>query len=154
MFANYYVPGLNVAFDVALIATLLLTLAVIPYGKRRKPGTPMTWGEAMVAATYAFGLLFLAYGVVPNQWLLHADNELNWRKDRLVVGPSLGSKHLLEYLPFDVTRQVLRDLVAVTIYAVMLGLQIAMWAWWQKRGAKKSSEVEVSTYGRPLVRKA
>ncbi len=33
-------------------------------------------------------------------------------------------------------------------------LQIYMWSWWQKRGQSKSTELEQSTYGRPLVKKA
>ena len=51
MFATkYYVPGLNMALIVSFVVTVGLTLLVIPYGKRRKPGTPVTWGEAMLAA--------------------------------------------------------------------------------------------------------
>jgi hypothetical protein len=41
------------------------------------------------------------------------------------------------------------------IYIAFLGLQIYMFSWWQKRGKKApSTEVETSTYGRPLVKKA
>ena len=29
---------------------------------------------------YVFGLLFVAYGVVPHQWITHADSELGWRR--------------------------------------------------------------------------
>jgi len=29
-----------------------------------------------------------------------------------------------------------------------------IFAWWQKRGAVKTKEVETSSYGRPLMRKA
>jgi hypothetical protein len=154
IFAKYYVPGLNMALIVATLLTVGLTLLLIPIGKRRKPGTPLTWGEAVLGATYAFGVMFLAYGVVPHQWLAHADNELRWRSDKIMIGPKLGSKHLLKYLPFTITAQTIRDIIAVVIYAFFLGLQIAVWAWWQSRGKTKSTEVAVSTYGRPLVRKA
>ena len=51
-------PGVNQAFIVSLVAALALTLAVIPYGKRRKIGQPTTWGEAMLGSTYAFGVLW------------------------------------------------------------------------------------------------
>src|SRR5262249_62361266 len=80
-------PGMNVQFILAFFGTLLLTLAVIPYGKRRPPGTPVSWGEAMLAATYVFGVLFLAYGVVPHQWLTHEQNQLNWRARPPPGGP-------------------------------------------------------------------
>ena len=47
-------PGMNVAFLTALIVTLALTFAVIPFGKRRPVGTPVTWGEAMLATNVVF----------------------------------------------------------------------------------------------------
>ena len=46
------------------------------------------------------------------------------------------------------------DILVTGIYGVLLGVQIYTWIWWQKRGTKKSTEVEQSTYGRPLVKKA
>ena len=52
-------PGMNAAFLTSLIVTLGLTFAVIPYGKRRPIGTPVSWGEAMLGAFYAFGVLLL-----------------------------------------------------------------------------------------------
>ena len=64
-------PGMNVAFLVSFFASIALTLAVIPYGKRRPVGKSLSWGEAMLAATYAFGVMFLAFGVVPHQWIDH-----------------------------------------------------------------------------------
>ncbi len=156
IYANYYIPGLNVAFLFSLFLTLAMTLAVIPFGKRRPVGKPLSWAEAAVAGTYTFAVLFLAYGVVPHQWLTHADNELAWRADKIIIGPKVGSQHLLEYLPFTITAQVIRDIVVVVIYAVLMGLQIWVWAWWQKRGkAKPAGELAAtSAYGRPLVRKA
>jgi hypothetical protein len=54
-----------------------------------------------------------------------------------------------------VTAQVLQDTVATLIYVVMIGGQLFMWSWWQKRGATKPAPPELtSAYGRPLVRKA
>jgi hypothetical protein len=154
--ANYYIPGFNVALMFSLGLTILLTWLVVPYGKRRPKGKPLSWGEAALAAAYSFLVLFLAYGVVPHQWLTHADNELAWRKDKIIIGPQVGDKHLLEYLPFTITAEVIRDIIAVTIYVVFLGMQIYMWSWWQNRHkAKPGAQLApTSTYGRPLVRKA
>ena len=48
-------------------------------------------------------------------------------------------------------------IVAVVIYVVFLGLEMWMWAWWQKRGqrAEAAATAEpVSTYGRPLMKRA
>jgi hypothetical protein len=124
--------------------------------KRRPVGTPLSWGEAMFAAVYVFFVLFLAYGVVPHQWLNHADNNLRWRKDAILYGPYdiLKPKALGGNFPFTLSYQEIRDIVAVLIYAIFLGLHIYLWTWWQKRGkAKPSTEVATSSYGRPLVRK-
>jgi hypothetical protein len=131
----------------SLIA-LVMALAIIPYRKRRPVGTPLTWGEAMVAATYVFFLFFWAYGVVPNQWMMLADNEWSWRSDRMVSGP-FG---IVEGAPFDVNYEHLRDLVAVVMYGIILGINIVLWMVWQGRGKQKAPEVPASSYGRPLVR--
>ena len=155
LFARYNIPGLNVALDFSFVLTVAMTLAVIPLAKRRPIGTSLSWGQAMAAAVYAFFVMFLAYGVVPHQWLTHAGNELNWRADRFVVGPKIGSKHLVKYLPFNITRQAVGDIVAATIYIVFFSLQIYVWVWWQKRGTKKAGVKELtSSYGRPLVRRS
>jgi hypothetical protein len=155
LLARYFIPGLNVAFLFSFILTIAMTLAVIPLAKRRPIGTPLTWGQAMGAAVYAYFVMFLAYGVVPHQWLNHADSELQWRADRLVIGPKIGHLHLLQYPPFDVTREVFRDIIAAGIYIVLFGLQIYVWVWWQKRGTKKPTAGELtSAYGRPLVKRS
>lgn len=144
-----------VAFIFSIIIGILGLLAVVWYGStRREPGAPLTWGQAYLAAAFAFFLLFWWYGVIPHQWLSWADNELNWRPDALLAGPNSGT--LENVLPFTLSKLHIRDLVAVVVYGVGLGLQIWVWAWWNNR--KKNAEaaasvVPTSSYGRPLVRK-
>ena len=150
-------PGMNQAFLTSFIATLALSLAVIPYGKRRKPGRPLSWGEAMLASTYAFFVMFLAYGVVPHQWLTHVQNELGWQSNKLVEGPFgiLKSQAAGGSFPFDINYLQVGDAIVAGIYGLFLGVQIWLWSWWQKRGtAPATTEIATSTYGRPLVRKA
>jgi hypothetical protein len=139
-----------VAFVVSLVALVLATAVVVLVARRRPVGAPVTWGEAMIAATYAFFVMFLAYGIVPHQWLAWADNELNWRADKILYGPG----DLFDKLPFTLTYQVIRDIVAAGIYVVFLGAQVALWMMWQNRGRTKPAELPVSSYGRPLVKKA
>jgi hypothetical protein len=129
-------------------------------GKRRPIGTPVTWGEAFVAGTFVFGLMLLGYGVVPNEWLQWADNRLVWRSDKILLAvSSKGVKFGEEADNIGgagrvlVSYQALRDIIAAGIYVVMLGVQVALWAMWQKRGQKVSKEVATSEFGRPLVRK-
>jgi hypothetical protein len=146
---------LNVGFLFSLAAVLVLTLAVIPYGKRRPIGTPLSWGEAMFASVYAFFTMFLAYGVMPHQFLAFADNELRWRSDVITVGRNPTAHLHLSWFPFDVSAQTFRDLIVVVIYGLMLGLQIFIWSWWQNRGKVRATPAELTTssYGRPLVRR-
>ena len=159
-----------VAFLISLIISIAMTLVIVRVARNRPVGTPLTWGEAFVAAVWVFTLLFLLYGVVPHQFLAWADNELEWRSDTIGIplGPlggllngSLGVQEgrlFPEGIPlpngvFIVTAQVLRDIIAAGIYIVFLLVPIKMWLWWQKRDQKKPDQGELtSAYGRPLVR--
>jgi hypothetical protein len=140
-----------VAFVTSLLIAVVMTAAIFPYMKRRPVGTFLTWGEALFAATYVFFLLFWAYGVVPHQWLILADNEWGWRPDVLVLGP--GSE-TATWLPLTVTKQTLRDLIAVAIYGAVLVGNVVVWMMWQNRGKSTAPEIETSRFGRPLVKGA
>jgi len=149
-------PGMNVAFIFSLVVTTVLTLAAIPYGKRRPKGTPFSWGEAMLGSTYAFGVMFLAFGVVPHQWIDHADKDLKWDRTKLIFGPGNILKPQAEggWFPMTLQYEALRDVIVVVIHLYFFGLLIFIWKWWQTRGDNVSTELATSTYGRPLVRKS
>lgn len=139
-----------VAFIFSLVALIVATAVVPLYARRRPPGTPLTWGEAMVAALFAFTVMFLAWGIMPHQWLSYADNALHWRKDKVLLGPG----DVVAKLPFTVTYETVRDLIAVVLYGITLVAMIVMWSVWQNRGKSKPKELPTSAYGRPLVKKA
>ena len=80
-------PGFNQALILAILVLVALIAGGVLYGKRRPVGKPLSWGEGMLAAIYVFFAMFMAYAVVPNQWLLHAQNGLGWRTDKKVYGP-------------------------------------------------------------------
>ena len=151
-------PGVNVAFLSSFVASIVLTLIVIPIGKRRPVGKPMSWGEAMIASTYAFGVMFLAFGIVPHQWIDHADKDLGWSKDKILYGPAGILKPEAEggWLPLTLQYEAIRDIVVVVLHVIYFGLIIFIWQWWQKRGqvAAAGTAIETSSYGRPLVKKA
>lgn len=138
-----------VAFLASLAVTFVLAGVIVIVGVTRKPGTPLTWGEAMVAAVFAFFALFWIYGVVPHQFLTWADSELAWRPDKILLGPG----EIFDKLPFTVTWQTIRDILASGIYGVFLFAHGAAFVLWQKRGQTKPKE-EISAYGRPLLKKA
>jgi hypothetical protein len=149
-------PGMNEAFLFSFILTVVLSLAVIPYGKRRPVGKPTSWGEAMFGSAYVFAIMFLAYGVVPHQWLTHVQNELGWRADKPLNGPwgILKAKSRGGHFPFEINYLQVGDAIVVGIYVFFTTLNAKMFTWWQRRGKKASTEVATSTYGRPLVKKA
>ena len=146
-----------VAFVGSLIISVVLILGVLWYAKRRPVGTPVSWGEAMAAAAYAFFGMFWVYGVVPHQWLTWSENELGWRPDAYIAGPA--GTGWTQQVPFNVSLQTVSHTLAVVIYGVFLALHVAMWAIWQGRGdaaerKRKALEEKTTAYGRPLVRKA
>ena len=151
---------------VAFVCSILILVGVVAIamrvGRTRPVGAPLTWGEAMAAGTFTFFGMFVAYGLVPHLWLTWADSELKWRPDVLLAEyPWLGVK--LGFLlpqdkggafPMTISMQTLRDLLAVVLYIILLGGQMWLWGWWQKRGTKPSTELVTSDYGRPLVKRA
>ena len=145
-----------VAFALSIVVTVLLVGAILAYMNRRPVGTPVTWGEAMFGAMIVFFGMFWVYGVVPHQWLTWADNELNWRTDKLFVGPGgiLRAQAQGGSFPFTITYVVIRDVIASGIYVVAVAGHVALFLMWQNRGkkAEAAAAVELSSFGRPLVR--
>lgn len=153
-----------VAFISSLVITFLMIGITLYVGARRPPGTPVTWGEAFVAATFMFALLFMMYGVVPDRWLAWADNELGWRSDSIGVPTPFGRlwENGLEFFGrgrLIITAQVVRDIIASGIYIVFFVGQLAGWLWWQKSRGRRpaptadAGEVKTSPFGRPILRK-
>jgi hypothetical protein len=169
----------------ALIASLLATVAMVGviflYAGRRTPGAPLTWGEAYAGALFVFGLLVVAYAILPSQWLSYADNAVRWRSDK--IGIPTGPLHylpgwpthgkLLFFIPVNngllwphgltffgrgkvvISAQILRDVIVTVIYLLLLPAQVMGWLWWQRRGKRKVEQPQLtSAYGRPLIRKA
>lgn len=149
-------PIWNVAFLFSFFLSTFLALAAIPYAKRRPKGTPVTWGEAMLGATYAFGVMFIAFGVVPHQYIDYADKELGWNKTNIIYGPFdlLKPQAYGGSFPFTISYEAVRDTIVVLLHVWYFGLIIFLWSFWQKRGdGKPSTELATSTFGRPLVKK-
>jgi hypothetical protein len=141
-----------IAFATSLIVALLMDAAVLVYGKRRKPGQLLTWGEAMAAAVFAFILMMMWYGIVPHQWITLADTEWKWRPDRIFHGP-FDVFEPGRFVPFTITYVVLRDLIVLAIYGAGLTLHVFHWVHWQNRSKPKAAVVPTTAYGRPLARK-
>lgn len=134
-----------VAFISTLIVGIAGVVAVVLYGRRRPVGAPLSWGEAMAAAAFAYFLFFWWYGVIPHQWLTYADNELGWTVDNYLFEPT-------PVQPLTVSWLVIRDFVVLGIYGLGIALHVGLWAIWQDRAKEKPKVIPASRYGRPLVR--
>lgn len=144
-----------VAFTLSVVITLLITGGIVAYSKRRPAGQPHTWGEAMLGAFVVFFLMFWAYGVVPHQWLVWAENELNWRSDKFFIGWGGFLKPQPDggWNPITLNYLVIEHIIAVVIYAVMLGGNMWLWSIWQNRGKDDAAASPArSAFGRPLVK--
>ncbi|MGH1490501.1 MAG: hypothetical protein ACRBK7_14120 [Acidimicrobiales bacterium] len=147
------------ALVTSTLVGILMTVGILAYAKRRPVGTPVTWGEAMIGSTYVFFLAFLAYGVIPHQWLTLAENEWSFRADRIMFGKGDIIKPISQggWFPVDITYQAISDTVAVLFYVVFLGMQIWLWAAWQNRDKTAESKAkaalsQTSSFGRPLIK--
>lgn len=147
-----------VAFVTALLIDVALILLVIPVSKRRPPGTPLTWGEAMAGAMYGFFVMFWTYAMIPHLWLTWTSNELGWVPAKLFTGPFgiLKNQKNGGWFPLTITYQTVRDILVVGIYVMALAFQIWIFAWWQNRAKRAAAVPAITTsdYGRPLVRKS
>jgi hypothetical protein len=145
-----------VQFVTSFISLAAIVVAVILVGKDREPGARLSWGEAMFASFVVFFAMFWAYGVVPHYFLTMADNQFGWRPDSY-LGDYVGLFTPQDQgggFPLTISMQTIRDLLVVGLYIVFLGVQIALFAWWNDRAKKApSSDVVTSDYGRPLVRR-
>jgi hypothetical protein len=147
-----------VAFFGSFLVAIAGMGAVVAYGNRRPVGASLSWGEAIVAATLAFALMFWAYGVVPHQWLQWANNELEWNaaKPLLRADQFTFFGDTIRLPPFNVSYETMSHTIVVVIYGIFLGAHVAMWSTWQNRGKKAEQKaqraIEPSSYGRPLVK--
>jgi hypothetical protein len=127
-------------------ATLLLAAGIgVATMLMRRPRSPepATWAQSVLGAVGVLGLMTLAYGTVPHEWLTFASAKLNWGKDTYMIRDGRLLAFGLDWkvpVPFDMTRQAWADTVAAIIYLVMLGLNIALFAAWQKRPVAEVGE--------------
>jgi hypothetical protein len=125
-----------VAFIGSFLVALVLIGVIVWYGRRRPAGKPITWGEAMVGATFAFFCFFWAYAVVPEAWINFFQNDLEWRPDQYLAGPD-GT--LLKG-PIAFSKAALGDVITTVIYAFMVGAHLSLFSFWNRRGKLQADE--------------
>ena len=80
-----------------------------------------------LSGTLVFALMFWVYGVVPNQWLQWANNELGWTPTKKLWTADQYELIGVPLPPFEVNFEKIRDIIVVLIYAFFLGAQITVW---------------------------
>lgn len=134
-----------VALVVALIVTMLMTGMVVVYARIRPTDRPTTWGEAMIGAAFIFMLFIMLFGILPDQFIDYADNDLRWTNEKFLFTEA-------SIMPFRMDYQKLRDIIVVIEHLVALTAIPLVAIMWQKRGDQVSQPTPTSDYGRPLVR--
>jgi hypothetical protein len=125
-----------------LWATVLVGLGIVVFLALRfrpeKTDEPSTWAATIVGAVAVYGLMTLAYGVVPHEWLTFASSYLNFGKDTFVATEDQFAANLP---PIDIPRYVIADIVATGIYVVFATINILLFSMWQKRKAVETETV-------------
>ena len=147
-------PAGRLLWAVGLLVIGLIIIMVLM--RRPKSERPATWAQCMAGAVATFAMFALAYAIVPHEWITFADKYLQWGTTKFLVRS--GQEVLFVKFPFDINMKAISDIIATGIYVVMFGLNLFLFAAWQKRGAEKAETPDAppktSRFGRPLRRKA
>ena len=145
--------GRLIWFSLLTIVGLAVVLVLM---RRPKPEEPATWAQCIAGAVGVFALMTLGYGILPHEWITYSDSYLRWDTSTLLV----------DTYAIKVDYQALRDVLAVGIYVVFFGLNLALFVMWQQRptqaevaaaaeaGGEEAPVTGTSRFGRPLRSKA
>jgi hypothetical protein len=136
----WHLPWLRKAarllYAIVLFAIGLAAAAhVIRQPKRARE--PATWAQCVIGAMFVWAMFALGYGVIPHEWLTFGNSYLDFSSSTFLL-------HKNRILPFDITRDKFLDAVAAVIYVVVLGLNVAFFAAWQKRKVAEPADADES----------
>jgi hypothetical protein len=125
----FHVPWLRKAarllYGIVLFAIGLAAAAGVIRTPKRSLEPP-TWAQCVIGAMFVWVMFALGYGVIPHEWLTFGNSYLNFDSSSFLL-------HKNRIIPFAITRDKFLDAVAAVIYVVVLGLNVAFFAAWQKR---------------------
>lgn len=111
---------------------------------------PLTWSRAMLGALLFTGLMFLIFGIIPNQFLVLTQGALEWTDQKifLTIPPILVLNN-----DVSISFAALKDMIAAG-YATTLLILVPVVMYKLQRRTPKTEKPEkpmpVSDYGRPL----
>jgi hypothetical protein len=124
-----HVPWLRKAARL-LYAIVLFVIGLIGAAlvirRPKRSAEPATWAATVVGALFVWFMFALGYGVIPHEWLTFGNSYLNFDSSSYLLRKNA-------VIPFDITRDKFVDAMAALIYVVVLGLNVAFFAAWQKR---------------------
>jgi hypothetical protein len=124
--------------------------------RRPKPARPATWAECISGAVAVFAMMTLIYAVIPHEWITFSDKYLQWDTTVFVFRSNQKMLFFPWNWPFNFDKHNIRDIIVVMIYGIGMGLNVALFVLWQKRGQEKPEAAEApprkSRFGRPLRR--
>lgn len=135
-----------VALIVAFVVTMAMSGVVIAYSYIRPSDRRTTWGEAMVGSVFVFMVFIMLFGILPDQWIDYADNDLKWTNEKFLFTEA-------SIMPFRMDYQKLRDIIVVVEHLVALTAIPIVAIMWQKRG-DRVGPTTTSDFGRPLVKES
>lgn len=160
---------LLVALVLQILVMLLIMIRILRPGPRRE----VTWVAAICGALAVAGVSLLAFGSVPHEMINFFDSELSWnRRDLIFIGK--GGSLLDIPLPFQFSRQALRDIIVAGSYTNVFAAALGFWLMWQRRYELAEAAAEkraarllppadedrelvpagTSAYGRPVSKEA
>ena len=148
-------PAGRLIWSVVLFVIGLIIFFVLM--RHPKPGRPATWAECIAGAVGVFGMMTLAYAVIPHEWITFSDKYLQWDTTVFVFRSNQKMLFFPWNWPFNFVKQDVRDIIVVIIYVVVLGLNVRLFSMWQQRGKPRLEAAEAkprtSRFGRPLRRR-
>jgi len=149
-------PAGRLIWSVGLFLIGLVIVFVLM--RRPKPDRPATWAECIAGAVGVFAMMTLAYAVIPHEWITFSDKYLQWDTTVFVFRSNQKMLFFPWNWPFNFDKHNIRDIIVVVIYGIAIGLNVALFSLWQKRGQEKPAAEETapkrSRFGRPLRRQA
>jgi len=126
LFGSTFPRHMGRLFWATVMFTIGIVIALIAIKRPKKSDEPATWVASFLGAMYVWAMFALGYGVIPHEWLTFGNSYLNFDSSSFLL-------HKNRIIPFDITRDKFLDAVAALIYVVVLGLNVAFFAAWQKR---------------------
>ena len=121
----------------SIVFFLIGLIIIFVLMRRPKPDRPATWAECIAGAVGVFGMMTLAYAVIPHEWITFSDKYLQWDTTVFVFRSNQKMLFFPWNWPFSFDKHNIRDIIVVVIYGIVDRAQPrGSSSAWQKRGRR------------------